>query len=314
MTAAIKVLALSGGIGGAKLARGLYRVLDDHQLGVVCNTGDDFEHFGLTICPDFDTVLYTLADVANTDTGWGLAGETWQFMQAMVELGGEGWFQLGDKDLATHVVRTQKLKSGQKLDEIGAHLCQQFGLRATIVPATNDPVRTVVQTADGPLPFQHYFVRDQCSPVVSGFEFHGASTAKPLPWLLQTLKGGTLDAIVICPSNPYISIDPILSLPGLTKAIKDASAPVLAVSPIVGGDAVKGPTAKMMRELGLAVSSATVASHYADIIDVLVLDQRDHADVEQISKSAEMDVRTTDTLMKDDSDKIRLAEFVLNAL
>jgi len=212
------VLAVSGGIGGAKLALGLYRVLDDNRLTVVCNSGDDFEHFGLTICPDIDTVLYTLAGVANPETGWGLQGESWRFMEALGALGGETWFNLGDCDLATHVFRSERLKTGDTQAQICELLCRRFGVSARILPATNDPVRTMVLTTDGTLPFQHYFVRDRCAPVVNGFDFTGAADAKPDAHLLNRLASEEFSAIVICPSNPFISIDPVLAIPGVRDA------------------------------------------------------------------------------------------------
>ena len=236
-----RVLALSGGIGGAKLALGLSRVLSDpSSLMVVANPGDDFEHLGLTICPDLDTLIYTLSGLADPARGWGRRDETWTFMAALKALGGETWFQLGDGDLALHVERTRRLRTGECLSAITAHLCRRLGIGARVVPACDQPLRTVVETADGALPFQHYFVRDCCAPVVRGFGYAGAGEARPIPAILEALADPALEAVVLCPSNPYISIDPILAVPGLRQAMVEALAPVIAVSPVVGGRAIKG--------------------------------------------------------------------------
>lgn len=314
MNARRNLLALSGGIGGAKLALGLYQVLADHELTVVCNTGDDFEHLGLNICPDIDTVIYTLAGVANQKVGWGLQGESWNFMQALGDLGGESWFNLGDRDLATHVYRTQSLENGATLAEVCAELVSCFDIKATILPATNDVLRTIVLTSDGMLPFQHYFVRDQCRPVVTGFEFDGMDTAIPLTTVTSALQDADLDAIVICPSNPFISIDPILAVPGLKEAIQASPAPVIAVSPIIGGEAVKGPTAKMMSELNMPVTSAAIAEHYRELIDVLVVDRQDEQLIDEITATHSMRVVSTNTLMTSDAEKQALARFVLELI
>jgi LPPG:FO 2-phospho-L-lactate transferase len=275
MSAAIRVVALSGGIGGAKLALGLYRMLPPDCLMVVGNTGDDFEHLGLSISPDLDTVLYTLAGVANPETGWGRAGETWSFMRALEQLGGETWFRLGDADLATHVERTRRLAAGEGLSSISDDLCGRLGVRARLVPMCDEPVRTLVRTAEGVLPFQRYFVEQRCAPHVLGFEFQGASDARPTPALLAALASESLEAVVICPSNPFISIDPILAVPGMRAAIAGCRAPVIAVSPIIGGQAVKGPTAKMMAELGMPTTARAIAEHYGGLIDGFVLDRAD---------------------------------------
>ena len=245
----------SGGIGGAKLALGLYRELPPDRLMVVCNTGDDFEHLGLTISPDLDTVLYTLAGIANPTTGWGRAGETWSFMGALAELGGETWFRLGDADLATHVERTRRLAAGETLAAISEDFCRRLGVHARLIPMCDQPVRTMVRTGGGVLPFQRYFVEQRCAPVVSGFAFQGIAAARPPAALAAALASATLEAVVICPSNPFISIDPILAVPGMRAALAASPAPVVAVSPIIGGRAVKGPTAKMMAELGLAITA-----------------------------------------------------------
>ena len=301
------VVALSGGIGGAKLALGLYRVLPPDALTVVCNPGDDFDHLGLRICPDADTVLYTLAGVANPETGWGLAGETWTFMDALARLGGETWFRLGDGDLALHVERTRRLAGGERLSRIAADIARRLGVRARVVPACDEAVRTIVSTPGGRMAFQHYFVRDQCEPVVTGFEFEGAEHAQPCGAVLDALADDSLRCVVVCPSNPFISIDPILAVPGMRAAIRAAGAPVIGVSPIIGGRAVKGPTAKMMRELGLDISNRAIERHYGDLVDAWVIDSADAADAVGFARP----VRVAPTLMRTDADKDALARVVL---
>ena len=272
-----RVLALSGGVGGAKLALGLRNIVPAGKLTVVANAGDDFEHLGLHVSPDIDTLLYTLAGLDNPETGWGRRGETWTFMKALAALGGETWFRLGDGDLAIHVERTRRLHAGEPLSHIIRDFADRLGVRAAIVPMTNDPVRTRVRTSDGWLDFQRYFVEQQCRPEVSEFSYEGAATAKPHPDFIAAITSPELRAIVICPSNPFISIEPILALPGVREALCGCTAPVIAVAPIIGGEAVKGPTAKMMRELGLKVGAETVAQRYGDLLDGYIVDHRDAA-------------------------------------
>jgi LPPG:FO 2-phospho-L-lactate transferase len=303
-----QVLALSGGIGGAKLALGLSRILPPGALTVVANTGDDFEHLNLAISPDLDTVTYALAGVDNPDTGWGRRDETWSFMATLADIGGETWFRLGDRDLALHVERTRRLRSGEALSTITAGIARRFGIASAVLPMTDDRVRTVVQTLDGPLEFQRYFVERQCRPAVTGFTFEGVMRAAPHPAIISALRHPQLRAVVICPSNPYISIDPILALPGMRAALKDTAAPVIAVSPIIAGRAVKGPTAKMMTELGLTVDARTVASHYDDIIDGYVIDTSDS----HLTNQFEVPVAVTATLMSSVADREALAKSVLN--
>jgi LPPG:FO 2-phospho-L-lactate transferase len=301
------ILAISGGIGGAKLALGFDRILKSGELTVLCNTGDDFEHLGLSISPDLDTVMYTLAGLANPETGWGRADETWRFMAALEALGGETWFRLGDTDLAVHVERSRRLRAGEGLASITADLAIRLGVRSHLLPMSDQPVRTLVETDEGILPFQRYFVERQCTPSVSGFIFDGAAEAALPPGLADLLDSDQLQAIVICPSNPFISIDPILAVPGMREALSKAAAPVIAVSPIIGGRAVKGPTAKMMSELGLPMTSAAIAAHYGDLIDAYVLD-----DIDQDEASAiDCPSLITKTLMRDESDKRRLAADIL---
>ena len=302
------VLALCGGIGGAKLALGLYRVLETGRLTLVVNTGDDFEHLGLNISPDLDTVLYTLAGLANPERGWGRAQETWEFMAALRQLDGAAWFQLGDRDLAMHVLRTNWLRSGKTLTEFAAHMARQLGISARILPMTDAAVRTIIDTSEGHLPFQHYFVRRHCEPAVRGIRFEGATEAGPASGLVELIGSQTSRAIVICPSNPYLSIDPILAVPGIAAALGASTAPVVAVSPIIGGQAVKGPTGKIMSELGIAPTTKAIAAHYRGLIDGLVIDENDADERGQF----DVPVLVTRTLMNDITDRERLARDVVN--
>jgi LPPG:FO 2-phospho-L-lactate transferase len=306
-----RCVALSGGVGGAKLALGLDRVMEPGSLLVIANTGDDFDHFGLVICPDIDTVVYTLAGVANPQTGWGRADEGWRVMQTLDALGGQTWFRLGDRDVALHLERTQRLRDGETLSQITTDFRRRFKIASQILPMSDHPVRTVVETPDGPLPFQQYFVREQCAPVVTGFRFEGAAEARPAPGLLDALAGPDVEVIVICPSNPFISIDPILATSGLRDAISASAAPVVAVSPIVGGRAIKGPTAKMMRELGLETDAVAVARHYADFVDGFILDECDAAAAPQV-RALGMEAAATKTVMNDLGDREALARFVFD--
>jgi len=303
------VVALSGGIGGAKLALGLSRVLPGDELLIVANTGDDFEHLGLSVSPDLDTLMYTLAGVANPETGWGRRDETWSFMAALEELGGETWFRLGDRDLATHVERTRRLRAGESLSAVTADLCRKLGVAPRILPMSDDPVRTRVLTETGWIDFQDYFVRQQCRPVVRRLAFAGAEAARAHPDFLAALRRPDLRAVVVCPSNPFISVEPIFSLGGVRDALASCAAPVIAVSPIIGGRAVKGPTAKMMAELGLSVSAATVAGRYADLLDGYVVD---HADVDAL-RDIEPRGFLANTLMTTLDDRETLARTVLAA-
>ncbi len=304
--AANQVLALCGGIGGAKLALGLCRVLGP-GLTVVVNTGDDFEHLGLQISPDLDTVLYTLGGLADPERGWGRAQETWQFMGALRELGGETWFQLGDRDLAIHIQRTEWLRAGKSLSAFTAHTAHQFGISARIVPMSDSVVRTIVETSEGDLPFQSYFVGRRCEPVVKAIRFAGASEASPPAGILDLIADSTLHATIICPSNPYLSVDPILAVPGIAAALSTAPSPVIAVSPIIGGQAVKGPTAKIMAELGIAATNESIAAHYRGLIDGLVIDANDESDRARFGEP----VLVTRTMMRDIADRERLASEII---
>ena len=307
------ILALAGGVGGAKLAAGLQAALNAPEgLLTVVNTGDDFEHLGLSICPDLDTVMYTLSGRANPETGWGLAGESWNFLEALGALGGEDWFRLGDRDLATHVERTRRLRAGETLSRVIAELCGRLGVPSRVAPMSDDPVRTVVETPDGDLPFQEYFVRRRCEPAVRGLRFEGAVAARMSAELEAALADPGLDAVVVCPSNPYLSVDPILAVPGVRAALAGCAAPLVAVSPIVGGRAIKGPAAKIMEELGVEVSAAAVAARYRDLLDGFVLDETDRALAAAI-ESVETGVRVTveQTVMQSEEDRTRLAARVL---
>jgi LPPG:FO 2-phospho-L-lactate transferase len=301
------VLALAGGVGGAKLASGLAHIAGE-RLTVLVNTGDDFEHLGLRISPDLDTVMYTLAGLANPETGWGLAGESWTFMAQLARLGGPAWFRLGDRDLATHAVRTARLGRGETLTAVTADLSRALGVRSKVLPMTDDDVRTIVHSGGEALAFQDYFVRLQCAVPVTRLSFEGASHARFNP-ALRELEGKPL-VIVICPSNPYLSIDPILALPGLRDWIARSKAPVIAVSPIVADKAIKGPAAKLMQELGLRPSAAAVAEHYKGLIDGFIIDTADIASADEISGSG-ITVRSVQTVMRNQDDRISLARACL---
>ena len=303
------VVALSGGIGGAKLALGLSRILQADDLVVVANVGDDFEHLGLHISPDADTLMYTLAGLDNTKLGWGRRDETWSFMETLTALGGPDWFRLGDRDLAVHVERTRRLRRGETLSAITADFCRRLGVGPRVLPATDDPVRTRLRTDEGWLDFQDYFVRLQCRPVVREIAFAGAEEARPHPDLLAALRDEHLRAVIICPSNPFISVEPILAVPGIRKALSASAAPVIAVSPIIGGRAVKGPTAKMMVEMGMTPSAAAVAERYGDWLDGYVMDIADAKEAAHLAPR----VTLAPTLMTDLAEREQLARVVLGA-
>jgi len=296
-------VALCGGVGGAKLALGLSRMLPADKLTVIVNTGDDFEHVGLHVSPDIDTVLYTLSGLANAEQGWGLAGETWGFMAALERLGGPTWFRLGDHDLATHAVRTQMLRAGATLSEVTAHLAQRLGVGAGIVPMSDDPVRTLVETDAGRLAFQSYFVEHRCGPRVKHIAFAGAETAHPAPAALAAFARPDLAGIIVCPSNPWLSVDPMLAIPGWRAALEGRRVPLVAVTPIIAGQAVKGPTAKIMGELGLEVGAGTIVRHYDGLLDGFVLDAADA----HLASVLGLPVLTADTIMRTLDDCIRVA-------
>ncbi len=303
------VVALSGGVGGAKLALGLSRVLEGGRLMVVANTGDDLEHLGLAISPDLDTLLYVLAGLDNPETGWGRRGETWSFMAALEALGGETWFRLGDHDLATHIERTRRLEAGETLSAVTADFARRLGIGARSVPRSAEPGRTRLETSEGWLALQDYFVRRRCEPAMRAIAYDGAATARPQGDVLAALGDPDLRAVVICPSNPLISIGPILALPALRQALVACAAPVIAVAPLIAGRAIKGPTAKMMREMGIEPGAASVARIYGDVIDAYVLDRNDRAE------AASLAIKTVlaDTLMVTLADREALARMVLAA-
>ncbi|WP_448601358.1 2-phospho-L-lactate transferase [Thermoflexus hugenholtzii] len=302
----MRLVVLSGGVGGARMADGFARILPPESLAVVVNTGDDFEWHGLRVCPDLDTVMYTLAGIANPETGWGIAGDTWGALEMLGRYGGETWFRVGDRDLATHVYRTFLLRQGMRLSEVTARLCRALGVRVAVWPMSDEPVRTIVDTEEGPLPFQEYFVRRGCQPRVRGFRWEGLERARLAPEARAALEEA--DLVVIGPSNPYVSIGPILALPGVLELLKERT--VVAVSPILGGRALKGPAAKMMAELGEAPSALAVARRYQAFLDGFVLDRTDAALAPAV---AAMGIRplVTDILILDPAARLRLAEEIL---
>lgn len=301
------IIALSGGIGGAKLALGLSHVLPPEELLIIANTGDDFEHYGLTICPDIDTLTYTLAGLDNPQLGWGRADESWAFMQTLAAMGGQDWFRLGDRDLALHVLRSHRLRAGETLSAITEDISQRLGIGPRILPMSDDPVRTRIGTDQGLLDFQDWFVRLRAQPLARAVQFAGIEQARLQPALLDALRAKPR-GIVICPSNPFISIEPILAVPGLRDAIMACGAPVVAVSPIIAGQAVKGPTARMFEALGVTPSAAAVAARYGDVLDGYVLENGD--DAEGIAAR----IFYAATLMRDLDDKISLARQVVAAV
>jgi len=304
------ILALCGGVGGAKLAFGLAQVLPAEDLTIIVNTGDDFEHLGLHISPDIDTVAYTLAGLADRERGWGVSGETWNFMDSLRRLGGEDWFRLGDRDLAMHVERTLRLRAGKTLSEATSELCAALGVRRLIAPMSNESVRTILLTDAGELTFQQYFVAQQCRPVVREIWFRGCEDATPSPAFLNAMDRSDLAAVVICPSNPFLSIDPIMSMPEVKAAISRTKAPVVAVSPIVGGAAIKGPTSKLMAEFGARADVIGVADHYAPMLDGLVIDYEDRRFEGSLAASGLRSL-VTGTVMRSDADRVRLARETL---
>ena len=254
---------------------GLAHELAPADLLVAVNTGDDFVHLGLCISPDLDTVMYTLAKRNNPELGWGLAGETWNVMEALEALGGETWFKLGDRDLATHIERTARLGAGENLSSVTRHLCRRYGVAHRIVPMSDDPVRTMVHTEEGTLAFQDYFVKRRCEPRITRFTFEGAGIARPSGELISLFNAAAIRGVVICPSNPFVSIAPILAIDAIREWLARRTVPVVAVSPIVGGKAIKGPAAKMFAELGMEPSAVAVAGHYRGLVDAWIIDEQD---------------------------------------
>ena len=302
---------LSGGVGGAKLVLGLSQVLNNDDFMTIVNTGDDFVHLGLKICPDIDTIIYTLAELVDQERGWGLKDESWNFLEKTKLLGGESWFNLGDKDLATHVHRTQRLAKGEDLTSITKNLASSFGVEAKIVPMTNDLVSTVVETREGDLAFQHYFVRDRCLPIVKSFRFEGIKSSVINPSIKEYGEENNKSAVLLAPSNPFVSIDPIIGVPGMTEKLVTMKGPKIAISPIINSKAIKGPAAKMMQELGIPSTSIEVTNHYKGLIDAIVID---HADAALSEKIEDMGIKVfvTNTVMHSLKEKITLANECLN--
>ena len=295
-----KILAITGGVGGAKLALGLSKILTPDELLFLVNTGDDFQHLGLEISPDLDSLLYALSGKNNPELGWGRANETWACISELEELGADSWFRLGDRDLALHLVRTQMLNQGATLQNVADRLCESLGIDHRIAPMSNDKISTTVNTPNGKLAFQEYFVREQCEPAVIDFDFEGIEKSTPNPVVMSWLD--ECDGIIICPSNPYVSVDTILSVPKYRDTFQ--SKPVIAVSPIVGGLAIKGPAAKMMTELGVPPTPIAVAKHYGSLLSGFVLDQTDH----EQAKDIPIPSIVTQTIMLTLQDRIALAE------
>lgn len=298
----MNIVCLTGGVGGAKLTDGMAQILPSTNLTAIVNTGDDFQHFGLNICPDLDTIVYTLSGLANPKTGWGRADESWNFMEAVKALGGPIWFNLGDRDLALHAERTRRLGAGEPLSSITAEFCQALGIKIEILPMTDDMVRTIVLLDEGEMEFQRYFVEQRAEPLVRGFRFEGASTANPAPGVVEALEKA--DVVIFCPSNPWVSLDPILAIPGIKHAMR--AKPILGVSPIIGGRAIKGPAAVMFENLGIQPSARAVADHYHNLLTYFVIDRIDEELAEQIEAMG-IKVLVTNTLMLNRHDRRRLA-------
>lgn len=299
----LNVVLLAGGVGGAKLAAGLAQVLSSANLTIIVNTGDDFQHLGLTVCPDLDTIIYTLAGVANAETGWGRTGETWHTMAEVGRLGGPEWFRVGDLDLATHLTRTHLLQEGLSLTAVTRHLCRQFEIKVRVLPMSDQPAPTEIESDEGIMSFQTWFVKEKWQPPVK--KIHLPQNVKASPQVAQALE--TADLVLIAPSNPFVSIDPILNVYPIRSMIMDLPQGVIAVTPIIGGKAVKGPAAKMMQEMGMPVTAAAVAHYYGQLIDGFVYDQEDKGTLEE----RDIALLCTNTWMKSPSDRTRLAQEIL---
>jgi LPPG:FO 2-phospho-L-lactate transferase len=306
------ILALSGGVGGAKLAAGLAALLPPERLTIAVNTGDDFEHLGLTICPDIDSVTYALAGLNDTVRGWGVADESWRAMERLGALGEATWFNLGDRDMAMHLARSWRLRAGESLSQVTARLTGALGIGARVVPMSDAPVRTQVQTDAGWLDFQHYFVREQCRPAARAIRFGGTPGAAPSPAFAEALARPDLAAVILCPSNPFLSVDPILAVDGVRDALAARDVPFVAVSPLVGGQALKGPLGKLLGELGHETSNRAIAEHYAGLLDHLIIDEADASDAEGL-RGLRISVTVTGTVMYEAADRKRLAGVALSA-
>ncbi|KQM97498.1 2-phospho-L-lactate transferase [Sphingobium sp. Leaf26] len=299
-----QVVVLTGGVGGAKLVLGLSQILSADSLTAIVNTGDDFRHLGLHVSPDIDTLLYTLAGKANAAQGWGREGESWAFMAALRELGGPDWFALGDGDMALHVWRSYLLAQGQSLSQVTASFAARWGIATRILPMSDQPVATMLETDRGRLEFQRYFVEQRCEPTVRSILFEGAAQAAPAPGVVDAILSA--DSILIAPSNPFLSVDPLLAVPALRSALQQTAAPIVAVSPLIGGKAVKGPTAKLMGELNMAVDNDSIARHYTGLIDAMLIDSGDRCDAPDIA------IAHCATLMTTLSDKMRVAQAAID--
>ncbi len=305
----MKVCALAGGVGGAKLTAGLQAALPPGDLSIVANTADDFDLWGLRICPDLDTVMYTLAGVANEETGWGVEDESFRALTMISAYGEDAWFKLGDRDLATHVLRTQRLRAGNRLTEVTTGLATALGMESTLLPMCDEPVATALKTPEGLLEFQEYFVRRGQRDEVLGVELRGIENARIPEEGSERISRA--EAIIFCPSNPVVSIGPILAVPGMRELLANSPAPKVAVSPIVGGRALKGPADRMLRSIGHEVSSVGVARMYEDVVDGFVVDRLDGEEASGISALG-IRVLTTDAVMRDEPDRERLAREVLD--
>ncbi len=307
----MKITALAGGIGASKLLLGLASVMPPEDITIIANTGDDIELFGLRICPDIDTVTYTLAGVINEETGWGLKDDTFECLRWLARYGETSWFNLGDCDLATHIFRTNQLRKGLSLSEVTRHVSRSLGVKSTILPMTDSYTPTRVFTDKGEMHFQEYFVRRRCEPRVREICFDNIEAAKPAPGVLSAILEA--DTVVVCPSNPFISIGPILAVPGVRDALRETRATVIAVTPIIGNKALKGPAADMLRDLGHEVSARGVAEMYRDFVDLFLLDETD-AHLTKDLNTLDLEVLSADTIMNSLADKRRVAERVLEII
>jgi len=304
----MKIVALAGGVGGAKMVFGLAKAHAALDLTVVVNTGDDFDHLGMRICPDIDTICYTLAGLANPDTGWGRFDESWNFITELKALGGDDWFRIGDKDLATHVERTNRLNNGQPLSKIVKDFCDRWNVKQHVLPMSDQKVATIVCTTNnGELPFQDYFVKKKCEPAIKSFRFDGINNADPAPGVIDSIEQA--DVIVICPSNPWVSIDPILNISKILPYLRQKT--IIAISPIVDGKSIKGPAAKMYSELGIQPSALAVAKHYKKLIKAIVIDDQDISLADDITRLGIISFNTN-IVMKTSEDKLNLGKDVLN--
>ena len=301
----MNIVALAGGVGGAKLVDGLSQILPADQCTVIVNTGDDFEHFGLKICPDIDTVCYTLGGIANPMTGWGVSEDAFAAYETIKKFGGPDWFQLGDRDLGLHLERTRRLNNGEALSSITKSFCQALGIKVSVLPMTDDMVSTYIQTTEyGLLPFQEYFVKHKCQPKFEGVELRGIDHARPAPGVVESITSA--DAVIICPSNPWVSIGPILSIQEISEAVRRHPL-VVGISPIIGGKTIKGPAAKMYLETGITPSATSVANHLRGYLKALIIDRVDREDEASITKMGIITV-VTNILMSDSNDRARLAD------